>query len=304
MKRYTAIFLSCLISISLLTACAGSMPSPAGSAALPAGSLGDQIPASESAVTYTLEQNVRKNSATSDDGVVLATCRYELPHLRAYRADGTEITDADAQTDEEKQALETVSVFNGKFEDWVSGVDFQEIADWARQNYQMRPEDFQNNGIAYTAELDTASWQTEHFISISATYYTYTGGAHPNTVLLAWNFDLDAGAFVEPTVVAEDEQLFQQAVTGEIIRQADEKARAEGMEPKDFYWENYQDIAADWASYAVSFDADGMTVGFSQYEMACYAAGEQVFSLSNEFLKPYLSDYGRQLLCLPAPDSE
>ena len=49
-------------------------------------------------------------------------------------------------------------------------------------------------------------------------------------------------------------------------------------------------------SYAVSFDEKGMTVVFSPYELACYAAGPQVFHLSLDFLEPYLSDYGRALL--------
>ena len=39
-----------------------------------------------------------------------------------------------------------------------------------------------------------------------------------------------------------------------------------------------------------------MTVIFSPYEMACYAAGPQKFALNMDFLEPYLGDYGRTLL--------
>ena len=35
------------------------------------------------------------------------------------------------------------------------------------------------------------------------------------------------------------------------------------------YWEDYQDIAANWSSYAVSFNEEGVTVAFSPYEIAC-----------------------------------
>ncbi len=31
-----------------------------------------------------------------------------------------------------------------------------------------------------------------HLISIAADYYSYLGGAHPNTVYFAWNYDLTA----------------------------------------------------------------------------------------------------------------
>ena len=41
-----------------------------------------------------------------------------------------------------------------------------------------------------------------------------------------------------------------------------------------------------------------MTVGFSPYELACYAAGPQVFHLTYEQLLPRLSPHGRALLGL------
>ena len=47
------------------------------------------------------------------------------------------------------------------------------------------------------------------------------GGAHPNTVLLAWNFDLMTGQFFAPEILAADGQIFLDAVRDEIIRQID-----------------------------------------------------------------------------------
>ena len=84
------------------------------------------------------------------------------------------------------------------------------------------------------------------------------------------------------------------------VRPGDEIIRQIGTSSEDAvalgYWEDYQTIAADWSSYAVSFDEDGMTVAFSPYEIACYAAGPQIFKLSYDFLKPYLSDHGLEIL--------
>ena len=120
----------------------------------------------------------------------------------------------------------------------------------------------------------------------------------PNTALLSWNFDLTTGQFFTPAILAADSQEFLDAVRDEIIQQigaSSEEAVAQG------YWEVYQDIAADWSSYAVSFDEDGMTVAFSPYEIACYAAGPQIFKLSYDFLKPYLSDHGLEILELNDP---
>lgn len=299
MKKHFVIFGVLVLSLSFLTAC-GSVSMTAGSVnstPAPKASADALVMPEEETITYTVEQTLQEDSALADDGTVLASCHFELPALHALRADGSEITEA--KTTVEKQVLAKVADFNQKFEDWVSDANFSEIADLAREDFAQRPEWFRETGMSYDAELSFHSWQTEHLISIEATYYSYTGGAHPNSVLLAWNFDLDAGAFVEPTVIAEDGPVFLNAVAQEIIRQAEEKAAAENQDPTAAYWENYQEIIADWPSFAVSFNENGMTVGFSQYELACYAAGEQVFTLDNDFLKPYLSDYGRMVLNLP-----
>ena len=42
----------------------------------------------------------------------------------------------------------------------------------------------------------------------------------------------------------------------------------------------------------------GMSVAFSPYELAAYAAGPQTFELSYEFLKPYLDEHGLEVLGL------
>ena len=79
-------------------------------------------------------------------------------------------------------------------------------------------------------------------------------------------------------------------------QQADAAAETEGVEPGQYYWEEYRDIAAKWADYAVNFDGEGMTVTFAPYEIACYAAGTQEFRLDRDFLGQYLSAEGLRLL--------
>ena len=70
----------------------------------------------------------------------------------------------------------------------------------------------------------------------------------------------------------------------------------DGTIPAEWYWEDYETIAADWACYAVTFDEAGMTVTFSPYEIAAYAFGPQVFTMSYEFLEPYLSEHAREVM--------
>ena len=83
-----------------------------------------------------------------------------------------------------------------------------------------------------------------------------------------------------------------------LLRQAGERAKENGQPAEDFYWEDYASTLENWSSYAVSFDQEGMTVGFSPYELACYAAGPQVFRLTYDQLRPHLGPHGRTLLGL------
>ena len=80
--------------------------------------------------------------------------------------------------------------------------------------------------MAYTDDLRCTVYQSDHLISVSGVYYTYTGGAHPNSILMSWNFDLDSGTFFDPNFLEEDGKL-KEAVAEELVRQAEEAAKAE-----------------------------------------------------------------------------
>ena len=158
------------------------------------------------------------------------------------------------------------------------------------------------SAVPYELELDCSLYQTEELISVQAEYYSYTGGAHPNTVLLAWNFDLTTGQFLTPEQLAADGQAFSEAVRAELLRQSQETAADNDMAPEEYFWSNYEEILAGWSSYAVSFDETGMTVGFSPFELAAYAAGPQIYHLPYETFAGYLSIHGLAMLGLAAAE--
>ena len=83
----------------------------------------------------------------------------------------------------------------------------------------------------------------------------------------------------------------------ELVRQPP-KLLGQGMEPEAFFWPNYAEILAGWSSCAVSFDETGMTVGFSPYELAAYAAGAQVYHLDYDWIAGYPSGHGLAVLGL------
>jgi len=115
---------------------------------------------------------------------------------------------------------------------------------------------------------------------------------------MSWNFDLEAGEFFEPEILDEGGDLREYVQLVLLSQSLDLAAENGASSTTGLYWEDYEDILADWTSYAVSFDEAGMTVGFSPYELACYAAGPQVFHLTYDQLRPHLGEHGKALLGL------
>lgn len=296
MKKRSAL----LLILCLLTGCASApaelepaqpLPPPASPPPAAVEEVQEEPPCS-----LTLDMVEWEDSVQGDDGTELAQYRFSLPRLTARRSDGTAIETA--ETEAETRALTAAETFNSQFAVWSNEAPLQELAEMARAEWAWRQEEEIPWAAAFTEEMACQVYQTERLVSVAGTYYSYTGGAHPNTVLTAYNFDLERGDFLTPEQLAEDSEAFSQAVYEEILRQTNQWAAENGMEAGDLFWENYREIAADWSSYAVSFDETGMTVAFSPYELAAYAAGSQIFHMDYDFLAPLLSGEGRALLGL------
>ena len=243
-------------------------------------------------IAFSVEMETYEETVRDEDGAALAECSYELPVLTARLADGSVLETV--ATAGQERALAVAETFNGRFAQWKTNP--RTLAESAREDRAFRNESGLEP-VAYTDNLSCTVYQTERLVSVSGNYSTYTGGAHPNSILMSWNFDLDAGEFFEPEILDEGGD-FREYVHLALVKQARETAAAAGMTTKDFYWEDYEDTLAEWSSYAVSFDETGMTVGFSPYELAAYAAGPQVFHLAYETLLPHLGQHGRALLGL------
>ena len=249
----------------------------------------------EEAVSYTVERTTGEDASQAQDGSPLVSYHYVLPELRALRADGTRIETA--RTARERDALAVTEAFNAKFASWAAAKDFEGLTQEAEADLAWRQTNNMEWNNGYVLDLDCSVYQTERMVSVSGVYYSHMdGAAHPNTWLLSWNFDLESGSYFEPDLLAENTEL-QSAVTEEIIRQANEPLE-DGTVPAASYWEDYRDIAANWGTAAVSFDSAGMVVSYSPYELAPYVFGTQTFRFPYDFLKPYLSAHGQELLGL------
>ena len=297
--------ITCLLYACLLTGCGGAAASVSVAAA-PSPPVGEAylmepefvssaeilLSPADVGITYTVETETLESENFSEEQVKLTASHYELPVLQALRANGEVITEA--REPAEEQALLVVNAFNGAFDAWR--VPDDSVAEMAQADYDSRPEMFVENGMYYADELTYTVYTTGRLVSVLASSYSYYGGAHPNSVSMAWNYDLDDGAFLSPSAVALDEPEFEAAVAAELIRQAQLRSKEAGAEAEDFYWEDYEDILTDWTNYTVSFSQSGMIVSYSPYELGCYASGAHTFTISNHFLKPFLSEYALELL--------
>lgn len=290
MKKFYSLILSLFLAATFTGCGATTLPTPE-----------DPEPpavADPEEITYEVTTDPYEETVTAEDGTLLMTVSFQLPHLQAY-TDGTLIETP--ATPAQEEAMDRVNAFNGNFSQWRETADTaQSIAD-AKALYQDFPDAF--NNTSYFEEFTYTAYRTGSLISIAADYYSYLGGAHPNTAYLSWNFDLSDGTFLTIPELATDPQTFTLAVADMIEAQAVEQFASqpeyEGLSISDVYWDNYREVMEKWGSdYAASFDKDGLNIIFSAYELAPYATGPQEFHIPYAALDSYWSDSGRTVLGL------
>ena len=281
------VWLAFLFLLLLLTACSSGTVTRS----LPVSGGGTDL--ADSRLSYLVDTETREETASADDGTLLAACTYELPSMSVLRKDGTTVTAEDAVTEEERTALSHAETFNREFLRWTEEADFSALADIAREDYAWRTGAGDEWAGAYQQILTCTRWQTDRLVSVAGEFYYYGGGAHPNRVSLGWNFDTRSGTFLTAGQLFSDVE----SVTAELIRQADNRARELGCAPEEMFWPDYRTTLEGWSDApAVTFNGQEMTVSYSPYDLASYAAGGQVFTIPMPWLDPYLSGYGRELL--------
>ncbi|MDY3281569.1 DUF3298 and DUF4163 domain-containing protein [Dysosmobacter sp.] len=290
-RSAVGVFVLCAL---LLTGCGAASFSPPQTEPTPASA----APAVSAApVSFALETETVEWEYQSPDGVKLAESSVSLPVLQAVTGDGEAL--AEAVTPAHEQALAITQTFNDSFDGWRE--ENADIKEMALEHYRQSPEMFARYGMCYEDDLTYTAYTTHRLVSVLFLGYSYYGGAHPNTGIVAYNFDLEHGSFLTPASIAENAAEFEAAVAEELVHQARAAAEEKEQPLEGLYWEDYPDILADWTSYTVSFDKAGMTVTFAPYELGCYAAGTHAFTVSYAFLQPYLSEYGCRLLELDVP---
>lgn len=130
-----------------------------------------------------------------------------------------------------------------------------------------------------TVHIDTL-FVTDGIIAYYDSAFYYTGGAHGNPENRYYLFDRETGARLSANEVFDMTPENKQAIE-DLLR---EVYRAQGCSEELGYWS--EDNVYIPNNFFV--DKDGMSFYYNVYEIACYANGESVFTLTKEQLKPYM----------------
>ena len=109
------------------------------------------------------------------------------------------------------------------------------------------------------------------YLSLTITYYQYTGGAHGISQVISHNYDLASGNRLELKDIFKKDYNYQEVIN-KVIKEAITK------KPEDFFPDAFQGISQNQSFY---IGREGIIIYFQNYEIAPYAAGNP------EFLIPY-----------------
>ena len=282
MKRLLCILIAAAAAF-MLTACGSAAPEADG----------DTVQTAETEYGFQVVTEVISEEVKADDGTVLLNGSYELPRLTLTATlDGEEVELVESEADAQKLAVR--DAFNAEMEKYRQTVlsFFREISGWAKDLYEVSLADGFAWHSAFADEVKVEkTYQTPGgLLSIYATGYSYTGGAHPNSSFKTWNFDLNTGEFIGYEDIAADEDEFRAAVVANILEQICEQGLSE------YYYDDYDSYVRDLAYASVYFDESGMTVLFEEYTMGPHSAGIPTFTVPYEYFIHLLNERGETLI--------
>ena len=294
-KLYVLLLAAMLLTLAAcLTACsAGPMVSLADdnlqSPASPAEDSEKKADALPQEWSIRLEQVDKENYA--EDDRLLAKGSYQVFQLEPE--DGGDTLSATTQT---------ADSINRYFEQWRrSQLQFlADVTEMARTSYagaNGADPRWEQTGYVYSDTVTTDYWVGPRLLCVSMYYSSYSGGAHPNSWRLAVSFDLNNGQDLQMADLTDDVDGMRAAVAENLLYQV-KKSDVWAQDGEEGFFEDYQDTIQTWMDQCLIFVDSGVTVAFSPYTIAPYAAGEQSFQVPYSLLKPYFNERALRLLGL------
>ncbi len=247
---------------------------------------------------YTFQTETAKEEYKADDGTLLATWSFEEPILRMENEKGETFLGQMPVRGVREEQLAVCRAFN----DAVAVCERESLAEFedvkAEADAQYEWKNSQNIEFMPLASDLTVERTYQHgdLLSILAMDYINLSGAHPDWGYVSWNFDLAAGEFVTPASLTDEPDALRKTISDEVVYGVYDSEWYEG------YYDDFETIIRAKEDFDVCFCEDGMTVYFSEYEIAPRALGLPEFTIPYAEIGRFLNERGQRLLDLPAED--
>lgn len=208
-------------------------------------------------------------------GVYIAVTKWQkISNSPATPPASFSTTTLSAATTTQKEETKTYVIEANYPQFGISSVDatIKNAVDSAIADFKSIPANPANSSLPkneFNSSFD-AVYAGAEIVSVKLTLSEYTGGAHPNTALVAVNVDRATGR-----ELSLDDAL---AMIGTTLQQVAEKVTVELRAKLDgsFFPEGAQAKAENYSTFLVN--ADTVTFIFGEYQVAPYAAGPQEVS--------------------------
>lgn len=233
---------------------------------------------------YQLDTMTAQETFTGNTGAVFADYSYELPTLSVVNLE-------ELSPEDRERAEGNAAAFNQKMGQLLddSVASGREMADMAQRAYEAGAAAVMGEG--YFDHTTSVTNRVGSILSVRLDNESYRGGAHAGQVTTGLLFDLEAGHFIDPAQLADDQESFVKGVAELLTALPEVKKNAATM-----YWPDHGEILSRWNRAAVLLDDTGMTVVFSPYELGPYALGTVELRLSYDQLYDLLGPGGRERL--------
>jgi len=269
--------LLCLLSLSLLSACAcakeAAAPVPAESA--PVEAPAQSLPA-EAAGAPTMPPEMAEEAAKAHFHAEVA----RVEELRRFEAaDGTLVLEVtgffpSVVIEGNETATEAVNAFfEAEQAAFLDGEETQMMAADAMELYELNGADAAHLFPFVTERSYEQARLDEDVLSFVCEIYSDTGGAHPNMARMGLRFDAQTGKPLAFADVVEDEAAARAFIEEQLAAMAE--ADTTGM-----YFEDYADSLGDILTEDTwYFGEDGFRVIVNPYIITPYAAGIQELNI-------------------------
>ncbi|MGQ9856089.1 MAG: DUF3298 and DUF4163 domain-containing protein [Fervidobacterium sp.] len=126
----------------------------------------------------------------------------------------------------------------------------------------------------YEAHISTEiTYESRDIISLVIYYYTFTGGAHGNTVFETYNIDAKTGKILTLADLFDGTCDYTKVIKDEIIKQI--KAEEQNYFPESIEYV----IQEDFSNKTFTISKDGLQIRYQDYEIAPHSTGLPTFTI-------------------------